>query len=103
VAPIGNHTFKNIVSDNWITAGRIAEMVVQEMNPQAVKFSHRGAVDRGRRWFGDAKFMQLSIDKLREIGCNPKCSSEEAARLSIKDARSGSPASACQNSTTLQG
>jgi UDP-glucose 4-epimerase len=74
----------NIGPTDQTTVKRIAEIMVEEMNLQNVKFHFTGGVDGGRGWKGDVKNMHLSIEKLTKTGWKPKNSSEEAIRLTVK-------------------
>ena len=74
----------NIGPTDQTTVKRIAEIMVEEMNIQNVKFHFTGGVDGGRGWKGDVKNMHLSIEKLTKKSWKPKNSSEEAIRLTVK-------------------
>ena len=83
-APTISHdtfNFFNIGSEDWVTVKRIAELVVEEMGLSGVSFRFTGG-DRG--WVGDVPKMQLSVDKLKSFGWNPKSSSEDAVRAAIR-------------------
>ena len=83
-APTISHdtfNFFNIGSEDWVTVKRIAELVVEEMGLSGVSFKFTGG-DRG--WVGDVPKMQLSVDKLKSFGWNPKSSSEDAVRAAIR-------------------
>ncbi|MDI6846684.1 MAG: GDP-mannose 4,6-dehydratase, partial [Candidatus Bathyarchaeia archaeon] len=74
----------NIGSEDWITVLRIAEIVVEEMGLEDVKFRFTGGVNGGRGWKGDIKKMLLDISKLKALGWEPKYKSEEAVRRATK-------------------
>ena len=83
-APTISHdtfNFFNIGSEDWVTVKRIAVLVVEEMGLSGVSFKFTGG-DRG--WVGDVPKMQLSVDKLKSFGWNPKSSSEDAVRAAIR-------------------
>lgn len=70
----------NIGSDDQMEVARIAEIVVEEMDREDVKFNFTGGVDGGRGWIGDVKNMLLDTSKLKSKGWRPKYNSEESVR-----------------------
>jgi UDP-glucose 4-epimerase len=74
----------NIGSVDKITVGRIAEIVLEEVNSKA-RIRLSGGVDGGRGWMGDVKTMQLSIAKLQALGWNPLHTSEQAVRQATRE------------------
>lgn len=75
----------NLSSPDKISIKRIAEIVAEGMGLRGVKMNFTGGVDGGRGWLGDVKLMQLSIEKLRKLGWNPKLNSEGAVRKAAKE------------------
>jgi UDP-glucose 4-epimerase len=77
----------NIGSEDTISATKIAETIVEEMELSDVSFAYTGGK---RGWKGDVPKMRLGIEKLKEIGWKPIYSSEksvrETARALIKGA-----------------
>jgi len=73
----------NLGSEDWINVRRIAEIVVEEMGLENVRFKFTGGIN-GRGWKGDVKFMRLSIEKIKSYGWKPKYNSEESVRLTAK-------------------
>lgn len=71
----------NLGSTDRITVTRIAELVVEELGLEAVKFNYTGGK---RGWRGDIPQMMLAIAKINELGWQPSSSSEDAIRASIK-------------------
>ena len=61
----------------------IAEIVVEELGLENVKFSYTGG-DRG--WKGDVPRFSYDISKILSTGWLPKYTSDEAVRQTIKDA-----------------
>ena len=74
----------NIGSEDWINVKRIAEIVVEELGLQGVKFEFTGGADGGRGWPGDVKEMLLDISKIKKLGWKPRYNSEEAVRLTAR-------------------
>ena len=74
----------NLGSVDKITVGKIAEIVLEEVNSKA-RIRLSGGVDGGRGWMGDVKTMLLSIAKLQALGWNPLRNSEEAVRQATKE------------------
>lgn len=75
----------NVGSLNQIDVVRVAEVVCEEMSLRDAVFHFTGGVDGGRGWKGDVKNMQLSVNKLLNLGWKPSFSSEEAIRLSCRE------------------
>lgn len=70
----------NIGSEDRITVGEIAEIVSREMGLEP-RFKFTGG-ERG--WRGDVPVMQLSINRLKNLGWRPKYNSREAVRKTVK-------------------
>jgi UDP-glucose 4-epimerase len=60
----------------------IADIVVKEMGLSGVQYEYAGGID-GRGWKGDVKIMQLSIEKIRTHGWEPRLGSAEAIRTAV--------------------
>lgn len=65
------------------TVVHIAEIVVDEMSLEDVKFAYTGG-DRG--WKGDVPRFSYDISKVLSTGWSPKHTSDEAVRQTVKDA-----------------
>lgn len=80
---VSNNTFNffNIGSEDWVNVKRIAELIVEEMGLENVRFNFTGG-DRG--WVGDVPLMRLGVDKLRALGWDPEITSEESVRRAIR-------------------
>jgi UDP-glucose 4-epimerase len=77
--------FYNIGSEDMMSVGEIAAIVVEEMGLTGAKLEWAGGVDDGRGWAGDVKKMILSIEKLKRTGWRPRYKSAEAARLAVRE------------------
>lgn len=75
----------NIGSRDRMNVLGIADIVVEEMGLQDVKYHWTGGVKGGRGWVGDVKEMLLSVDKLASVGWSPKLNSEQAMRRAVKE------------------
>jgi UDP-glucose 4-epimerase len=75
----------NIGSRDRLNVLKIADIVVEEMGLQDVKYNWTGGVKGGRGWVGDVKEMLLSVDKLAMVGWNPKLDSEAAVRRAVQE------------------
>ena len=64
---------------------RIAEVVCEEMGIGKPRFKFSKTVKDGRGWKGDVKVMQLSVQKLMNLGWKPSLGSEAALRLSCRE------------------
>ena len=67
----------NVGSEDTISATRIGEIVVEELELSDVEFTYTGG---SRGWKGDVPRMRLGIGNLKEIGWKPGFSSEESVR-----------------------
>jgi UDP-glucose 4-epimerase len=76
--------FFNVGSDDQINVKNIGEIVIEAMELRDVEIKLTGGVDGGRGWSGDVKIMLLDIAKMRSIGWNPKLSSNQAVRQTVK-------------------
>ena len=72
----------NLGSHDATEVTRIAEMIVEEMGLENVKFRYTGG-DRG--WKGDIPRFQFDITKIEKLGWKPKYDSDDAIRKAIKD------------------
>ena len=72
----------NLGVDSVTEVTRIGELVVEEMGLENVEFKYTGGK---RGWKGDVPHFQLAIDKMNEIGWQPKLSSDEAVRKAIQN------------------
>lgn len=75
----------NIGSRDRMNVLRIADIVVEEMGLQDVKYHWTGGVKGGRGWIGDVKEMLLSVDKLASVGWKPSLNSEQAIRRAVRE------------------
>ena len=75
----------NLSSPDQVSVKRIAQVVIEEFGLRNVKMKFSGGVDGGRGWLGDVKVMHLSVQKLQNLGWQPKFNSEQAIRLATKE------------------
>lgn len=73
----------NIGSEDQIDVTHLAQVVVEEMGLENVRFRYTGGI-RGAGWRGDVKYMHLSIDKIKDLGWSPRYRSEDAVRLTAR-------------------
>lgn len=71
----------NLGTQDWINVTRIAEIVVEELGLENVKFRYTGG-ERG--WAGDVPKMLLSTEKITGLGWKPRYNSEGAIRYALK-------------------
>ncbi|KXS46288.1 MULTISPECIES: NAD-dependent epimerase/dehydratase family protein [Methanohalophilus] len=72
----------NIGSEDTLSATEIGEVVAEEMGLQDVEFTYTGG---SRGWKGDVPKMRLDVAKLREIGWNARCTSQESVRNAVRE------------------
>lgn len=75
----------NLGSSDSVTVKKIAKILIEELELKNVKLLFIGGVDGGRGWVGDVPKMQLSIEKISEVGWRPQYSSEGTIRRTIRD------------------
>ncbi|MBR5923735.1 MAG: NAD-dependent epimerase/dehydratase family protein [Clostridia bacterium] len=79
----GEQVYNLSVKGEGTTVTKIAETVVEEMGLKNVKFNYTGG-DRG--WKGDVPRFSYDISKILSTGWEPKFSSDQAVRQTVKDA-----------------
>lgn len=79
----GETVYNISVNSPGTTVTHIAEIVVEELGLKNVNFSYTGG-DRG--WKGDVPRFSYDISKILSTGWNPKYTSDEAVRQTVKDA-----------------
>lgn len=72
--------YYNLGVESRTTVREMAEMVIEEMNLNA-KIRYTGG---NKGWVGDVPAFSYSLDKIHALGWNPKVSSNEAVRKSIR-------------------
>ncbi len=72
----------NIGSADTVDVTEIADIVVKEMGLSGVQYEYAGGID-GRGWKGDVKVMQLSIEKIKKHGWEPRLGSAGAIRMAV--------------------
>ena len=71
----------NIGSEDWIDVVAIADIVAGEMGLSDVRYRFTGG-ERG--WVGDVPRMQLSVERLKDLGWRCGTSSEESVRAAAR-------------------
>lgn len=79
----GETVYNISVTSPGTTVTKIAEIVVEELGLQNVKFNYTGG-DRG--WKGDVPRFSYDISKVLNTGWAPKHTSDESVRQTVKDA-----------------
>ncbi|MFP4169659.1 MAG: NAD-dependent epimerase/dehydratase family protein [Methanomassiliicoccales archaeon] len=75
----------NIGSEDRTCVREIADIVVEEMCLESVRYRWTGGVKEGRGWLGDVRVMLLSIDRLRGYGWAPRYGSSQAIRRAVRE------------------
>jgi len=71
----------NLGLDVQTTVDRVADIVIEEMGLEKVNRRYSG----GRRgWIGDNPIVELSIEKIKNLGWKPTVSPEEAIRMTAR-------------------
>jgi UDP-glucose 4-epimerase len=72
----------NLGVESTTEVTRIGELVVEEMGLENVNFKYTGGT---RGWKGDVPHFQFDISKIKNLGWQPRLSSDEAIRKAIRD------------------
>ncbi|MHA1617566.1 MAG: NAD-dependent epimerase/dehydratase family protein [Candidatus Njordarchaeales archaeon] len=75
----------NIGSEDWVLVREIADIVVEELGLENVKYMFTGGVNGGRGWPGDVKIMLLDIRKAKNKGWKPRLNSKQAVKRAAQD------------------
>lgn len=75
----------NLGSEDRVKVRKIAEIVCNNMNLQDTEIVTTGGTDGGRGWKGDIKEAHLDINKLKNLGWQPKLSSTDAVDLASRE------------------
>jgi UDP-glucose 4-epimerase len=75
------YEYFNLTTEDSLTVREIAEMVVEEMQLSNVDIRY-GTSDRG--WAGDVPRIRFTAGKMKAFGWEPRLSSREAMRASIR-------------------
>jgi UDP-glucose 4-epimerase len=73
----------NVAAADWITVDEVADLVIEAMGLTNVKKTYKPVL-HGIGWPGDVKKIALKIDKLKQLGFEPRVNSREAVRLTAK-------------------
>ncbi len=73
----------NVGNEDWVTVSEIADIVVEEMGLEGVKYEFLPSRE-GRGWPGDVKLMLLDVKKIQRTGWRPTLSSREAVRRTVR-------------------
>jgi len=73
----------NVAAADWISVDEVADLVIEAMGLTNVKKTYKPVL-HGIGWPGDVKKIALKIDKLKQLGFEPRVNSREAVRLTAK-------------------
>jgi len=71
----------NLGLEKYVTITDVAHYVTDELGLNDAKFEYTGG---SRGWIGDSPLVLLSIEKMKALGWQPKLSSEEAIRKTVR-------------------
>ena len=75
----------NIGSEDTLDVKGIADMVVNGMKLENVRYDWTGGVQGGRGWIGDVKLMRLDVEHLRSKGWSPRYNSAQAITKAVQE------------------
>jgi len=71
----------NLGCDSFTNVTRVAQIVVEEMNLNNVKFKYTGGK---RGWPGDVPVVHFNVEKMKKLGWQAKYTSDEAVRIAAR-------------------
>ena len=71
----------NLGCESFTTVTRIAEIVVEEMGLNGVRFNYTGGK---RGWPGDVPVVHFDVEKVKKLGWQARHSSDEAVRMAAR-------------------
>ena len=71
----------NLGLESYITVKNVADIVTDELGLQGIKYEYTGG---SRGWVGDSPLVLLSIEKMKSLGWQPKFTSEEGIRRTVR-------------------
>ena len=72
----------NVATDDYVTVNEIADVAVQQMRLDSVRYEHTGG---SRGWKGDVPVVRFDLTKIHDLGWKAKYSSRQAIELSIRE------------------
>jgi UDP-glucose 4-epimerase len=76
-----NVNILNLGWEEYINVNKVADIITDELGLKDVKYVYTGG---SRGWVGDSPLVHLSIEKLKAMGWQPKVSSEEGIRKTVR-------------------
>jgi UDP-glucose 4-epimerase len=73
----------NLGSDTQIQVKEIINIILKHTNLKNINKQFFGGTKDGRGWIGDVKTMLLDIDKVKNLGWNPKLNSSQAIEKTV--------------------
>jgi len=73
----------NVGSADSVDVTEIADVVVEKMNLEGVKYRYTGGIE-GRGWKGDVKTMLLSIEAMDKLGWTPRHNSRQSIEAAVE-------------------
>jgi UDP-glucose 4-epimerase len=71
----------NLGWEEYMNVSNVADIITDELGLKDVKYEYTGG---SRGWVGDSPLVHLSIEKLKALGWQPKVSSEEGIRRTVR-------------------
>lgn len=72
----------NVATDSYVTVNEIADITVQQMGLESVRYEHTGG---SRGWKGDVPVVRFDLKKIYSLGWKAKYNSRQAVELSIRE------------------
>jgi len=71
----------NLGLESYITVKNVADIVTDELGLKGIKYEYTGG---SRGWVGDSPLVLLSIEKMKTLGWQPKLTSEDGIRRTVR-------------------
>lgn len=71
----------NLGWEEYMNVNKVADIITDELGLKDVNYEYTGG---SRGWVGDSPLVHLSIEKLKGLGWQPKVSSEEGIRRTVR-------------------
>jgi len=80
---VDDYAVYNIASEDWMTVDEVADVVIEVMGLAGVRKIHKPVL-HGVGWPGDVKQITMRIDRIKQLGFQPRRSSKEAVKAAAE-------------------
>ena len=80
---VDDYAVYNIASEDWMTVDEVADVVIEVMGLAGVRKIYKPVL-HGVGWPGDVKQITMRIDRIKQLGFQPRRSSKEAVKAAAE-------------------